>query len=150
MNLKSLFSKTRNAPPAENAKNDSSPLKKILVVDDNPVIQKTFRQMLLDEYTVLVAEDGASAISAVRQQNPDLILLDLNFPPDPMSGPFSDGFDIVRWIRQALKIHTIPVIIVSDTEPDKYKDRFEEGTVSGFYQKPLKKKEILAAIQMAL
>lgn len=147
MNLKSFFTK-KNEASRTTAK--PSPSKKILVVDDNPVVLKAIEKILADDYQIFTATDGAEAVTAVRQHNPDLILLDLNFLPDPMSGPFSDGFDVFRWIRQQLNISTIPVIIVSDMDPEKYKDRFEEGEISGYFRKPLNKKEIIAAIEKSL
>lgn len=150
MNLKSLFGKGAKDSKVEAPKTSSLPLKKVLVVDDDLVIRKTFQQMLSGDYEVLLAEDGAEAVTATRQQNPEIILLDLNFLPDPMSGPFSDGFDIVRWLHQELHIKSIPVIIVSDMDPAKYRDRFEEGEIAGFYQKPLRKKELIAAIEAVL
>lgn len=149
MNFKSLFGK-KGEPAAETPKNDSLPAKKVLVVDDNAVIRETFRKLLSPYYEVLLAEDGSEAASAARQQKPDLILLDLSFPPEPSSGPLADGFDVVKWIRQILKITTIPIVIISDTAPDKYKDRFDEGEIAAFYKKPLKKNELLAAVRSAM
>ena len=62
-------------------------LRRILVVDDNKVILKTITAKLKESgYEVLTAEDGGSAIRQVRQLEPHLILLDLNFPPDVGSG----------------------------------------------------------------
>jgi response regulator RpfG family c-di-GMP phosphodiesterase len=56
--------------------------KKILVVDDNIVFLKAMSLKLRTSgYEVITAVDGASAVSSVRKLKPDLILLDLNFPP---------------------------------------------------------------------
>ena len=145
--FKSLFSKTDAVTPVPV---DGSPRKKILVVDDNRVVLKVIRQMLSGTYEVVEAEDGAEAVAAARQQNPSLILLDLNFPIDPMSGPLADGFDVFRWIRQTLKIESVPFIIVSDTDPAVYQDRFEKGQIAACFKKPLNKKELLAAIESAI
>ena len=128
----------------------SSP-KKILVVDDDPVVKKTVQIVLRDHgYEVLLADDGPEAVSIARSQQPDLILLDLSYPPDPMSGPLSDGFEIVEWLRRMPESHTIPVVIISGTDPEKYRDRFFEGEIAAYLQKPLDKKTVLAAIQSAL
>src|SRR5512137_1895069 len=57
--------------------------KKILIVDDSVVVLKTISQKLTAHgYEAITAEDGGSAVSVVRQQKPDLILLDLWYPPD--------------------------------------------------------------------
>src|SRR5690242_5558332 len=61
--------------------------KRILVVDDNKVILKAMAMKLKSSgYEVLMAEDGSEAVSTARQQKPDLILLDINFPPDVAHG----------------------------------------------------------------
>ena len=66
--------------------------RKILVVDDNPVVLKAFELKLKAlGFTVLTATEGASAVSTARQQQPDLIVLDINFPPDVMAVPVCNG-----------------------------------------------------------
>src|SRR6516162_10028083 len=58
-------------------------VRRILVVDDDKLILKTTSfKLKAAGYEVLTAEDGGSAIRQVRQLRPDVILLDLNFPPD--------------------------------------------------------------------
>src|SRR5438105_2044489 len=61
--------------------------KKVLVVDDNKVILKTLSLKLsANGYAIVTAEDGAAAVRAVRSEKPDLILLDVSFPPDVAHG----------------------------------------------------------------
>lgn len=125
--------------------------KKILVIDDDRVVQKATQDFLQKSgYEVLVAEDGSEGASIARNQRPDLILLDLSFPIDPMSGPLSDGFEIVEWLRRMPESKAIPIIILSGTEPAKYKARFREGEIAAFIQKPVDKKEVLATIRVVL
>ena len=65
----------------------SANAKKILVIDDNIVFLKAMSMKLRAlGYDVLTAVDGAAAVSTVRRIKPDLILLDLNFPPDVAHG----------------------------------------------------------------
>ena len=57
--------------------------KKILVVDDNEVILKTLSLKLGSAgYSVVTAIDGSAAVACARREKPDLILLDISFPPD--------------------------------------------------------------------
>ncbi|MEI9865127.1 MAG: response regulator [Limisphaerales bacterium] len=66
--------------------------KRILIVDDNEVILKTVSLKLQGAgYKVVTALDGAEAVAAVRREAPDLILLDISFPPD-VGGVEWDGF----------------------------------------------------------
>src|SRR5882672_5079893 len=75
--------------------------KVILVVDDNLVFQKAMLMKLRAQgYDVMTAEDGSAALAAIRRLQPDLILLDINFPPDVANGGGIgwDGFLILRWL----------------------------------------------------
>jgi len=60
------------------------PTEKILVVDDNPVTLKALSLALEPKgYEVFTAVDGPEAFTIVRREKPDLILLDIFFPPMP-------------------------------------------------------------------
>src|SRR5258708_40169911 len=88
--------------------------KKILVVDDNVVIQKMLSMKLkISGYDVVIAADGGEAVSAVRTQKPDLVLLDISFPPDVAhgGGVAWDGFLIMDWMRRIDGAAHIPIII---------------------------------------
>jgi len=72
--------------------------KKILIVDDNKVVLKAmFFSLTQKGYRVWMAENGAETITILRKDKPDLILLDLDFPPGHgksrwrVAGRFSDN-----------------------------------------------------------
>jgi two-component system KDP operon response regulator KdpE len=126
---------------------------KILVVDDNPVILKTMSMKLTAHgYDVCTAEDGAGAVGAVRRAKPDLILLDLSFPPDVSHGggvPW-DGFLIMEWLRRLEEAKGIPIIVISGGDPVKYKDRALAAGAASFFHKPLNHDELLTVIRKTL
>lgn len=110
--------------------------KKILIVDDDAVFVKALSLLLQAKgYQVLAAEDGASAISAVRREKPDLILLDLNFPPDVAHGGAVNwnGFRIMDWLRRMDEAKGVPIIIVTAGIPAKDQDRCRAPEVAGFF-----------------
>ena len=124
--------------------------KKILVVDDNQLVLKSLSLTLSARgYDVSVAESGADALAHLRQEKPDLILLDLDFPPDVanIGGALTDGFLIIDWARRMCDAENIPVIIISSTAPEKYRARAATFGILTFFQKPIKKEELLAAIE---
>ena len=127
--------------------------KKILVVDDNQVILKTISLKLESHgYDVRTAEDGAGAVSVTRKEKPDLILLDLSFPPDVGNGggvPW-DGFLIMQWLRRLDEAKHIPIIVVTGGDPVKYKDRAIAAGASGFFHKPINNDELMAVVQQTL
>src|SRR5947209_1060637 len=100
--------------------------KKILIVDDSVIILKTLSIKLRGHgYDVVTADDGAAAVSAVRRERPDLILLDISFPPDVGHGggvPW-DGFLVMSWLQRIEEAKGVPVIIITGGDPVDFKDR---------------------------
>ena len=127
--------------------------KKVLIVDDNEVILKTLSMKLkAADYDVVTAADGSAAVGAVRQEKPDLILLDLSFPPDVAHGGGVgwDGFRIIQWLRRIDEKQTTPIIIISGGEAEKYQSKaLAEGAVA-YFQKPVNNDELLAVIGKTL
>lgn len=123
--------------------------KKILVVDDSLVILKVLSWKLKSAgYEVLNALDGSSAVATARQQKPDLILLDINFPPD--MGANWDAFSIMEWIRRVDGLASIPIIIITSGDPAKFKDRALTAGAVAFFQKPVNNDELVATIRKTL
>ena len=124
----------------------------ILVVDDNPVVLKAFDLKLKSiGFRVISALDGSSAVSMARQEKPDIIVLDINFPPDVgSSGLQWDGFSIMEWMRRFKEVADIPVIIITSSDPEKYKERALAAGAVGFFQKPIDHEEFLAAVQRVI
>jgi DNA-binding response OmpR family regulator len=121
----------------------------ILIVDDDVVVQKALSFLLQSRgYDVVAALDGSGAIGAVRRRKPDLILLDINFPPDV--AVCWDGFRILEWLRRMDEAKGVPVVIVTAGDVAKTKDRCRGREVAGFLSKSAKHDELLACIQQAL
>src|SRR5437773_1865670 len=100
--------------------------KKILVVDDNAVIIKTLSLKLKSAgYNVLTAMDGSEAVSSARHEKPDLILLDISFPPDVAhgGGVAWDGFRIIEWLHRIDEARNIPIIVITGGDASKYRER---------------------------
>ena len=94
-----------------------SSLGKILVIDDNPIIQRTIYFALRDKgYKVLMSGEIAEALNVVRKEKPDLILLDINFPPDASvgGGGGRDGFWALDWMQRMDEVKGVPIVIISD------------------------------------
>jgi CheY-like chemotaxis protein len=120
--------------------------KKILVVDDDRVIQKAFSiKLKASNYEVLTASEGSEAVNVVRTQKPDAILLDINFPND-FSSVSWDGFRIMEWLKRIDEAAKIPIFIISSGNPDKYVARARELGAVGFFRKPIVIEELIAAL----
>jgi DNA-binding response OmpR family regulator len=84
------------------------PAKVLIVEDDEPTRQLLVEQLLQLGVATIEAPDGAVAIQLVRNENPDLIILDIGIPAP-------DGFDVVKILRQE-KSHKTPLLIYTSRD----------------------------------
>lgn len=126
--------------------------KKILVVDDDQVILSAVSGVLKSGgHQTATARDGSETFMSIRHEKPDLIFLDLAFPPDPANvNALQDGFFIMEWLKHTPGAEKIPVVIISSTEPAKYKARAEAAGVAAYLQKPLQRSDILQTVENVL
>jgi DNA-binding response OmpR family regulator len=79
----------------------------ILVVDDDPVIQKLLSvNFEMEGYNVVTAGDGVEGLARVDEFHPDLVLLDVMMPR-------MDGLEVVRRLKSEQRTAGIPVILLS-------------------------------------
>lgn len=124
--------------------------KKILVVDDNEIILKTVSLKLQGAgYQVITALDGSEAVAAARKENPDLVLLDITFPPDVDGVPW-DGFRIMEWFHRLESSKKIPVIIITGGQDAKFKDRAMASGAVAFFHKPIDHDDLLKVIRQTV
>jgi CheY-like chemotaxis protein len=133
-----------------NVETSAAPKKKILVVDDNEVILKTISLKLQGcGYQIITALDGSEAVAAARKETPDLILLDINFPPEVDGVPW-DGFRIMDWFQRLDPAKKIPIIIITGTEDVKLKQRAASCGAVAFFHKPINHDDLLKVIRTTL
>jgi CheY-like chemotaxis protein len=90
-------------------------------------------------------------VSCARQEKPDLIVLDINFPPDfGSTGLQWDGFNIMEWMRRFKEVADIPVMIITSGDPDKLRDRALAAGAVAFFHKPINHGEFLATVEKVL
>ena len=129
---------------------EPAPAKKILVVDDNEIILKTISLKLQGAgYRVITALDGSEAVAAARKEQPDLILLDVSFPPD-VGGVEWDGFRIMEWFHRLESVKKTPVIIITGGEDASNKERAVAGGAVAFFHKPIDHEDLLKVIRATL
>ena len=112
----------------------------VLIVDDHDGFRSVARMLLESSgYEVIgEAEHGASALAAVRDLKPDLILLDIQLPD-------SDGFVLSRELADAGDPPAI--VLISSREESDYGDEVSKAPVLGFIHKPELSGASLAAIE---
>jgi len=113
---------------------------KILIVDDNPGnLGVLFEYLSRSDFKVLVAQSGEDALELVKENMPDIILLDILMPG-------IDGFETCRKLKADSKTIDIPILFVSSLSEtvDKIKG-FEAGGVD-YITNPFQQEEVLARI----
>jgi len=99
---------------------------------------------------VFTAIDGAEAITVVLREKPDLIVLDIFFPPDAsQTGNTWDAFQIMHWLQRmgGSNAYNIPVIVMSGADPGEFRDRCLAAGAVDYIQKPIKIPELLNVVQ---
>jgi len=137
------------APVCESAPTPAvTPLgKTVLIVDDDAVVRMATAAKLESQgYSVLNASDASSAISTARKEQPDVILLDLTFPPD-VGAVAWDGYRIMNWLKRLEEARDIPVIVITADDPAHCRERsLAEGAVA-LLPKPIEAENLLAAVR---
>jgi CheY-like chemotaxis protein len=129
---------------------DQPDAKKVLVVDDDPVILKVISAKLESKGSkVVTASDASRALGLAREECPDLVLLDVNFPPD-IGGVDWDGFRIIQWLRMNEDVRDVPIIVMSGNYRPEYQQRSAEMGAAGFLPKSIHSEGLLDCVEMAI
>jgi CheY-like chemotaxis protein len=127
--------------------------KKVLIADDDFIFLKALSMKLRNHgYEVITTQDGAGAVSLARTDKPDLILLDINFPPDLAHGDgvFWDGLVIMDCLRRSEETKSTPIIVISGESPKQYREPSLAAGAIAFFHKPIRPDELLPVIRRAL
>ncbi|SJZ91522.1 Histidine kinase-, DNA gyrase B-, and HSP90-like ATPase [Trichlorobacter thiogenes] len=116
----------------------------ILVVDDDANNLAVVRDCLVSfGYTILVAEDGESAVKRADYAQPDLILLDVMMPG-------IDGYETCRRLKALKSTHAIPVLFMTALAETGNKVKGLEAGAVDYITKPFQREELLARIAVHL
>ena len=119
-------------------------VRKILVVDDEPVLVETIAYNLEQAgYQVTTAADGASALQAARREVPDLIILDIMLPE-------MDGLEVCRQLRRESSTATTPIMMLTAKSEEIDKVVGLEVGADDYVTKPFGRRELLARVRALL
>jgi len=114
---------------------------KVLIVEDDPTLLDTLEYNLShQDYDVLTASDGHQALQVAREEQPDLMILDLMLPG-------IDGVEVCRILRQEMNL-PILMLTARDEEVDKVVG-LEVGA-DDYMTKPFSMRELLARVKALL
>jgi twitching motility two-component system response regulator PilG len=116
----------------------------VLVVDDSPTVRKIVQLTLQrEQIRVVTAGDGLSALAAVADEQPDLILLDIMLPR-------MDGYNICQVVRKNMAYRDMPIIMLSGKDGlfDKMRGKFAGSTE--YITKPFDSAELVQTVKRHL
>ena len=114
--------------------------KRILLVEDHEDNRNIYRTILEHYgYQVVIAMDGQSGIRLAREEQPDLILMDLSIP-------VVDGWEATRLLKQDSATRVIPVIALSAHALEEDRLRARQAGCDGYLAKPVEPKKVLAEV----
>lgn len=123
---------------------------RILIADhDRGQVHTLSNRLTAEGYEVLQAVDGAETVSTVRNQHPDLVLLNTTFPPDVShgGGAFTDAFLIMAWLQRMEEAAGIRIILMSDEDTPDLQRRAKAAGAMGFFPKPVNQEALLGVLQ---
>ena len=115
---------------------------RIVIADDEPIIRLDLKNMLETAGYDVVGEagDGAKALEAVRNLNPDLVVLDIKMPE-------MDGIEAAKIIDQE---RLAPVLLLTAYSQVDLVHRAKEAGVYSYLVKPFKEADLVPAIEIAM
>ena len=104
---------------------------KILYIEDNAESRTLVKRVLeVEGYVMLEADDGIDGLLAVREETPDLILIDINLPE-------IDGYEITTRLRQMEDLNNIPIVALTANVLKGDRERSLDAGCDGYIQKPI-------------
>ncbi len=114
---------------------------KILVVDDEPDVVTVIERTLADEdFEVLCAYDGISALDVVETERPNLVLLDIMMP-------MMSGYEVCQQIKANPATQDIPVICFSSAHAPEVRAQSMKAGAATLLEKPFLPAELVAQVR---
>jgi CheY-like chemotaxis protein len=117
---------------------------RILIIEDNPASLELARYLLATHgYSALTASDGGEGVRIVREENPDLVLCDLQMP-------VLDGYGVLSEIRNHQALGGIPVVAVTAFSMSGDRSAAFSAGFDGYISKPIDPEHFVAQVEAFL
>ena len=119
-------------------------IKTILVVEDNELNMKLVRGLIkIGKYGMLEAIDAESGIEQIREQRPDLVLMDIQLPG-------MDGLSATKIIKEDPSLKDIPVVALTSYAMQGDEEKALEAGCTGYIAKPIDTRKFLETVSQYL
>jgi two-component system alkaline phosphatase synthesis response regulator PhoP len=117
---------------------------KILLVEDDDIVAEAVTYNLIwDGFQVSTVVDGASALKSVKEELPDLVILDIALP-------LMNGLEVCRELRKASNTATLPIIMLTARGREIDKEAGLDAGADDYVTKPFERRELLARVRAVL
>ncbi len=116
----------------------------ILVVDDSLSVRKVLNNFITGQgWRAREARDGVEAVNSIREELPDLIILDIEMPR-------MNGFEVLQSLQSQSGYRDIPVLMLTSRSAEKYKEKAARLGARGFVSKPFQDDTLISLINTLL
>ncbi|WP_412057882.1 response regulator [Bartonella sp. DGB2] len=119
-------------------------LKKVMIVEDNELNMKLFRDLVeASGYSTVETRNGLAALELARETNPALILMDIQLPE-------VSGIDVIKQLKADATLKTIPVVAVTAFAMKGDEERIRTSGCEEYMSKPISVPNFIAMIKRYL
>lgn len=120
---------------------------RIMIVDDSPAMRMFIRRVIhlsgIGVESYIEAANGSEALTALRAEKADAILMDVNMP-------VMDGEELLRRLAEDAGLRAIPVLVVSTDASHCRMERMKTLGARGYLGKPFRPEKLRAAVEDAI
>lgn len=117
--------------------------KRVMVIDDNPLLLRNMKHLLEKRYQVFIATSGEKALEFIPKKKPDIILLDYEMPG-------MDGRETFMKIKENPETRNIPVLFLTGISDKAHIYAALELEPAGYILKPAAEEKLFSQIEQAL
>ena len=116
---------------------------KLLLVDDSVTIQRVVQLTFADEdIEVVTVGDGSRVVDAIREENPDIVLVDVNMP-------YKNGYEVAGFVKSE-SVHDVPVILLAGAFNPVNEGQAKQAGCDGVLIKPFEPKQVIEKVRELL
>lgn len=114
---------------------------KVLAIDDSRTIRSLVRKVMEDAgFQCVCAEDGVEGVHRFAEENPDIVITDINMPN-------MDGFGVIDSIRSGTSNRMVPILVLTTESADHLKAKAREAGATGWIVKPFDDETIVSLVR---
>ena len=120
-------------------------MKRILVIDDDPVLANScYNQLMAEGYHVRSVPDGESGLNTMREFKPNIILLDLILPQ-------MSGLEVIRRIRSEEEFSRIPIVVFTNAfQTNMVQDAWKAGATKCISKSNCSARELIEVVRRCI